>query len=225
MLEWEGKLTSILFLPGCNLRCPFCHARSLVLEPDTITPIPFDEIKGCLVKKKNWIDGVCITGGEPLLQEWLSDLIGEIRKLNFKIMLETNGTLPDALKALLDAKSVDYLSMDIKAPFNDSGEKYRKATAGSVDMRKIKSSVDIIMHSGIDYEFRTTVVPGIVDGTDIEDIAKSIEGARRLCLQQFVPKDTIDPAYLKIKPYPKSALLEMAKSAEKFVKKVVIRNA
>lgn len=225
MLEWEGKLTSILFLPGCNLRCPFCHARSLVLESDTITSIPFEEIKGCLVKKKNWIDGVCITGGEPLLHDWLSDLINEIRKLNFKIMLETNGALPERLKMLLDAKIVDYVSMDIKASLSGSSEKYKKATTSDIDIGKIKSSIDIIMRSGTDYEFRTTVVPGIVSETDIEDIAKSIEGAQRFCLQQFVPKDTIDPAYLKIKPYPKSALLEMAKSAEKFVKKVVIRNA
>ncbi len=225
MLEWEGKLTSVLFLPGCNLRCPFCHARALVLEPDTIIPVQFEEIKACLAEKKGWIDGVCITGGEPLLHNWLFDLIKDIRKLNFKIMLETNGTLPERLKALLDAKIVDYLSMDIKASLSDSGEKYKKATASNVDTGKIKSSINIIMRSGIDYEFRTTVTPGIVDEADIEDIAKSIEGGRRFCLQQFAPKDTIDPAYLKIKPYPKSALLEMVKKAGKYVKEAVIRNA
>ena len=224
LLEWEGKLVSILFLPGCNLRCPFCHAKSFVLEAEKLETVPFGQVADFLNKKRGWIDAVAITGGEPTLHNRLFDLIDEIRKLKFAVMIETNGTKPDKIKTLLETKRLNYIAMDIKAPLGDSGRKYKKATAADVDIKKIKASIDIIMSCGIDYEFRTTVVPGIIEPEDIVEIAKAIKGAKKLCLQQFLPKDTLDAAYLKIKPYSKKILKEMAKQAGELISTVVIRN-
>ena len=148
----------------------------------------------------------------------------EIKKLNLAVMIETNGTYPEKIKMLLDTERLNYIAMDIKASFGNSGKKYKEAVGGDVDIDNIKRSMDIIMSSDIDYEFRTTVVPGIIDTEDIIGIATTIEGAKRLCLQQFSPKDTLDPAYLKVKPYPREILEEMAEAARKFVKVVMIKN-
>lgn len=224
LLEWEGKITSILFLPGCNLRCPFCHAKSLVLEADEIDTVPFRQVRDYLNKKKGWIDGVVITGGEPTLYQELFDLIDEIRKLKLDVMIETNGTYPDKIKALLKTQRLNYIAMDIKAPLDNSGKNYKKATAADVDIDKIRTSIDIIISSSIDYEFRTTVIPGIIESEDIIEIARAVKGAKKLALQQFLPKNTIDPAYLNIKPYPKKVLEGMAEQAREFVNTIVIRN-
>ena len=158
LLEWEGKLTSILFLPGCNLRCPFCHAKSLVLEAEKLETVPFEQVADFLNKKRGWIDGVAITGGEPTLHKRLFDLIDEIRKLKFAVMIETNGTRPEAIKTLLETKRLDYIAMDIKAPPGDSGRKYKKATAADVDIKKIKASIDIIMSCGIDKPYSKKIL-------------------------------------------------------------------
>ncbi|MBN1405811.1 MAG: anaerobic ribonucleoside-triphosphate reductase activating protein [Candidatus Omnitrophica bacterium] len=220
LLEWYGKLASVLFLGNCNFRCPFCHARSLVLESDKLENVPFEKIAGYLTAKKAWIDGVAITGGEIFLHEWLGDLIDEIKKLSFPVMIETNGSFPGKIKALLDKKIIDYISMDIKSPL----EKYKLATGVDVNTNDIQKSINIIMSSGVDYEFRTTVVPQIIDKQDIAQIAGLIRGAKRLCLQQFFPVDTIDAAYMKVKPYPKEILTDMAKEAGKLVDIVEIKN-
>ncbi|MFH0732793.1 MAG: anaerobic ribonucleoside-triphosphate reductase activating protein [Candidatus Omnitrophota bacterium] len=220
LLEWEGKLTSILFLPGCNLRCGFCHAKALVLDRIKET-VPFEKITAYLKTKRLWLDAVVISGGEPTMHEWLTLLIDEIKKYKLKVMLETNGTHPDKIKALLDAKKLDYIAMDIKAPL----AKYKTATATDINTQDIAKSIQIIMSSGIDYEFRTTVVPGIINVKDIKEIARLIKGARKLSLQQFSPKDTLDSAFLKIKPYPKNVLEEMGKIAREFVDEVAIKNA
>ncbi len=225
LLEWEGKLASILFVPGCNLRCPFCHAKDLVLKTDKMESISFERVVSYLDAKSGWIDGVAITGGEPTMCKWLFELIDEIKRLKLAVMIETNGTYPEKIKTLLDTERLNYIAMDIKTSFANSGKKYKEAAGGDVDIDNIKRSIDIIMSSDIDYEFRTTVVPGIIDTEDIIGIATTIEGAKRLCLQQFSPKDTLDPAYLKVKPYPREILEEMAEAARKFVKAVVIKNA
>lgn len=224
LLEWEGKLASILFLGGCNFRCPFCHAKHLVLESEAMETIPFERIAAYLNTKKGWLDGVVITGGEPTIHEWLFDLIDELRSLSFSIMLETNGAYPDKIKALLDTKKLNYISMDIKAPFDAGREKYKKATGVDANIDNIKKSIEVIMSSGVDYEFRTTVVPGIIGASDVVDIARAIAGAKKMCLQQFRAQDTLDAEYLKVKPYSKEILKEMAKQAEEFVDTIVIKN-
>lgn len=225
LLEWEGKITSILFLPECNLRCPFCHASALVANPEKLKAFEFDHILDFLRNKKSWVDGVAISGGEPTIHEWLFDLIDEIRGLGLEIMIETNGTYPNKIKELIDTKRLDFIAMDIKAPLGDSGKKYKDATAfKDLDIAAIKKSIKLIMASGIGYEFRTTVVPALLHKSDVIQIAEHIKGAKKLALQQFLAKDTLDPAYAQLKPYPKKLLEEMADAAREFVDTVVIRN-
>ncbi len=224
LIDWEKTISSIIFLPGCNLRCGFCHSSALVTGTDTLDSIEFSDIKEFLRKKKGWIDGVVITGGEPLLEKKaLFNLIEAIRGEGFAIKIDTNGTKPDALKELIDTRLADYIAMDIKTSFDT--EKYRKATRVDVDVNDIIASKDILLNSNIDYEFRTTAVPTIVDSADIAEIAQSIEGAKKYCIQQFVPRDPIDRAFLDIEPYAKGELNNMVSIAREYLKNVSLKNS
>jgi len=223
LIDWDGKIASIIFCGGCNFRCGFCHARGLVLDEEGIEAVPFDSVESFLKEKKGWIDGVVITGGEPTLDEKeLIGLIEAIRGLSLPVKLDTNGSRPNVLKDLIASNSVDFIAMDVKAPFN--AQAYSMAVNAPVEIKDIIESRDIVLDSGIEHEFRTTVVPGIVDISAIAEIARSIAGARRYCLQQFVPRDTINPSFLDITPYPAEELNRMATVASEHLNDVVIRN-
>ena len=223
LLDWQGKISSIIFLGGCNLRCGFCHSAKLALHPEKIRAISFSGIEKFLDEKRGWIDGVVVTGGEPTLDEKkLFNLLSALKKLNFPVKLDTNGTAPLVLSRLIEARLVDYIAMDIKAPFSE--EAYARATASKVNVADIILSKDIILNSGIDHEFRTTVVPGAIDDAAVIEIAKAIAGAKRYYLQQFVPRDLIDTTLLKAKPYTPDDLKRMASLAHEHLPNVIIRN-
>ena len=211
LIDWEGKLASTIFLPGCNLRCPFCHATALIERPQTLETIPFSGIKEFFCKRKNWIDGVVICGGEPTIHPELPEFIKKIKSLGLAVKLDTNGTNPSMLRSLIDAALIDYVALDVKAPL--TGEKYSKACGGSVDVEKVRESIKILIDSGIDHEFRTTVVPTIVDEKDILQLARSLWGGKRYILQQFVPRDTLDPEMLKVTPFADEEIKKMAQLA------------
>jgi len=222
LIDWDGKVASIIFLAGCNLRCPFCHSGSLVMAASKLESVPFKEIENFLKKKKGWVDGIVITGGEPTLNEGqLLNLILAIKEFGLLVKLDTNGTRPKTLKRILDAKIIDYVAMDIKAPL--STEAYSKAAGVAVIIEDIVSSKDIVLSSDIDYEFRTTVVPGLIGKAEVTDIAKSISPCKKYCLQQFMPREPIDPSLLKVKPYPLGELDKMAGLASKHLPNVIIR--
>lgn len=223
LIDWVGKVASIIFLGGCNLRCGFCHSSSLVLDKDNLASIPFEDIASFLKEKKGWVDGVVITGGEPTLEdEKLFTLISAIKKLGLLVKLDTNGTNPNSLKRLIDERMLDYISMDIKAPL--STEDYNNATNVYINISDIIYTKDIIINSNIDYEFRTTAVPGVVSIANIAEIAKSIIPAKKYCIQQFLPADPIDKSFLDLKPYPVEELYEMATIASEFLPQVIVRN-
>jgi len=213
LIDWDGKIASVIFLPGCNFLCPFCHNYGLVRDPDQLPTIPFSSIKKFLLAHKVWIDGVCITGGEPTIHADLWDLIKGIRDLGFGVKLDTNGTNPVMLKELLGKGVLDYVAMDIKTSF----EKYGMVGGGQY-IREVDESITTLMSSGIEYEFRTTVVPTIVDedGEDVATIARRIKGARLYVLQQFNPAHT-PPPFSEMKPYPEERLADMAQVAAKYV--------
>jgi pyruvate formate lyase activating enzyme len=223
LVDWDGKLAATLFLGGCNFRCGFCHSKLLVEDPSNIESVPFCKIAEFLKKKKGWIDGVVIMGGEPTIYEGtLVALIKAIKDLGFQVKLDTNGTNPGLLDKLINFNLLDYVAMDIKAPLEKTV--YSKAAGISVDMDKIISSKDILLSSAIEYEFRTTVVPGIVNTLEISKIARSISGAKKYCLQQFVARDTIDPSYLTVKPYTKEEIQHMAYLASRYLVNVLVKN-
>jgi pyruvate formate lyase activating enzyme len=198
-VDWDGKISSVLFLPSCNFRCPFCHNINLVLYHEKMETIPFEYIENQLKNQKGWADGVCITGGEPTLHNNLTELCSRIKKLGFMVKLDTNGTNPTMLKELLDQKLVDYVAMDIKAPLTN--ENYSIATGvNTVELlENVKQSIQILMESEIDYEFRTTVVPSIHTLEDIKKVCRSLKGCRKYVLQKFdvsIGKIVLDPEFM-----------------------------
>lgn len=209
MLDWEGKLATTLFVGGCNFHCPWCQNPDLVLRPQELANVAWEEIENHLLGKKDWLDGVVVTGGEPTIQRWLPDLLATLKALGYPVKLDTNGSRPEVLSDLTESNLVDYIAMDIKTSFS----KYNEACGVSVDIEAIKESINLILNCGIDYEFRTTVVPGYVGEADILEIAGYIPGTRRYILQQFSPKKTVATEMSKIRPYEPEFLQEIAAQA------------
>ena len=197
-VDWDGKVSSVIFLPNCNFRCPFCHNVNLVLNPEGIETIPFEYINEQLTNQKGWIDGVCITGGEPTLHKDLPELCSKIKQMGFLVKLDTNGTNPAMLKELIQKNLIDYAAMDVKAPLTP--EKYSKAIGVNAEklLEKVKESINLLMNSAIDYEFRTTVVPSIHDSKDIKQICNSLKGCKKYVLQKFdvnIGQTVLDPTF------------------------------
>lgn len=189
LIDYPGKIATTVFTVGCSFRCPFCHNPELVLPPQFPAPNNMEaEFFEFLKKRKGKLEGVCITGGEPTIQADIIDFIKKIKALGFLVKLDSNGSRPDILKKVIDEKLVDFIAMDIK----NSPRKYSKTVGTKTDIRRIKLSVGLIMNSGIDYEFRTTVVPGIHSEKDFEDIAKWIGGAKAYYLQEYRSMRVLD---------------------------------
>lgn len=219
-LDWDGKVSSVIFLPNCNYKCPFCGNSRLVNEPETLEAVDFAKIESFLLQRRDFIDGVVITGGEPTLHPKLTDLIRKIKSLDLLVKLDTNGTDPEKLKDLIDHKLVDYIAMDIKAPL---GASYDQTVGVEADLEKIRQSLKLIMASGLEYEFRTTVVPTLHEEKEVEEIAKIISGAKKYVLQQFVPDLCPNEALRKLPPYPKEKILGFVKIAQKYVPNTIAR--
>jgi len=220
LLDWDGNVTAVLYLPGCNFRCPFCHNKDLVLAPEALEEVPIEDIEDFVKENEEFLDGIVITGGEPTIHKDLPDLIKRLRKLRIRIKLDTNGSNPEMLQDLIKAGLIDYVAMDIKAPLN---EKYNELAGKEVALDKVKRSIEIIMSSGIDYEFRTTMVPILLEKDDYEKVAAYVATAKKLALQHFSPKNTIDPNLSVINPLPEEKAKEIAERCRLYVRKVVLR--
>ena len=216
--DFPGHISSTIFLPGCNFRCPFCHNVDLVLNPGSLPIYPIEFFRKYLESRTGWLDGICITGGEPLIHNDLEPLLKTIKGRNLLVKLDTNGSFPDKLKAFLDSNLVDYVAMDFKAPI----EKYESAAGVPVDTKNIMKSVDMILKSGIDYIFRTTVVPGLIGKEDIDLIGKQLKGCTRFQIQQFSPSRTLDESYAYLKPYKEDTLREFEEIARSYFDEVLI---
>jgi len=218
-VDWDSKICSVIFTPGCNFRCPFCFNQELVLDPDSLDNVPEQMIFDFLEKQKDFIDGICITGGEPTILSNLPDFCKRVKEKGFLVKLDTNGTNPNVLKELIDKKIVDYMAMDLKCPWND----YPKFVGVAIDAEKIKESTQLLMNSGIDYEFRTTVVPSLHTKEVFEKTVSQIKGAKKYCIQKFQPGHCIDPVFDKEKKQSDEEMEEFAVISRKYVKKVKIR--
>ncbi len=216
--DFPGHISSTVFLGGCTFRCPYCHNSQLVLEPEAIPSMSADWFLSYLDGRKGWLEAICFTGGEPLLHEDLEDLIRIVRERGLLVKLDTNGSFPDRLEALLALGLLDWVAMDIKAPL----ERYRDVTRSAIDVEKIVRSVDLLRGSGIRHHFRTTVVPGLIGLDDIVKIGEWLRGGDRYLIQQFVPQSTIDPAYLEVKPFRRAELEEIVAAAKPYFGEVGI---
>lgn len=183
LLDYPGLVACTVFTVGCNMRCPFCQNASLVNRIEEENLLPEEEFFSFLKKRQGILDGVCITGGEPTLQPDLNDFIAKIKSMGFKVKLDTNGSFPDKVKEILDSGNVDMVAMDLKNTLDRYDE-----TVGipGFDTSKILESINIIRSSGVEYEFRTTVVSPLHRPEDFGELAKMVEGSPRYFLQNFV---------------------------------------
>ncbi len=220
LIDYPGKIVSTIFFNRCNFRCPFCHNPELVLDKDKNDPIDPDTILGYLEKKKKWLDGVCLTGGEPTMHKGLEEFIKNIKERGFLVKLDTNGTNPGIVETLIKKELVDYIAMDIKAHYDD----YDNVAKVKVNKENIKKSVETIRNSRIDYEFRTTVVPPYFKKDDLIKICKWLKGSRRYVLQQF-RNDTaiLDMTLANTQAYTPEKLEEFKETASKYFKTCEIR--
>ena len=218
LLDYPGKVACTLFTAGCNFRCPFCHNASLVLSPDMSNGIPVEEILAYLSKRTGILEGVCITGGEPLLQRDLPELLQRIKALGYAIKLDTNGFFPDKLKELVQKELVDYVAIDIK----NAKDKYAQTVGlSNFDVSKIEESVAFLLSNQVDYEFRTTIVKELHDVVDIQHIGELIKGAPRYYLQNFVDSGELIPEGLN--PVEMAVLKEMQKAAQMNIPNTMLR--
>ena len=206
LINYPGKVAATLFFPGCNFRCGYCHNPELVTNEKINKKDYFSLYFAFVKKKKPYISGVCMTGGEPLLNYSLVfKLAKKFKEMGLSVKLDTNGYFPNYLDKLLKFKLVDYIAMDIKS----SQKNYSKVVGRKVDISKIIESAEIVKKSGVNYEFRSTVNPGFYSNDDAHFICKWLEGSHKYVLQSFSNKSTtVAPAFQELDPYP---LKEMKK--------------
>lgn len=179
-VDFPGKVSAVVFTPGCNMNCFYCHNKTLISTGNNEKLIDTDEVFQLLLERKGFLDGVVVSGGEPTVQKDLEEFLKEVKGLGYPVKLDTNGTNPQVIESLIKEKLVDYIAMDIKAPF----DKYEKVCGMYVDLDRIKKSIGILKDGAVDYEFRTTVALGL-DIDDIHKIAKEIIDARLYVLQNY----------------------------------------
>ncbi len=189
LLDFPQKMACTVFTVGCNFRCPFCHNNSLVTN--NVEDLSTEQILAFLKKRQKVLEGVCLTGGEPLLQSDVVEFLTEVKKLGYLVKLDTNGAFPQKLKQLVELGLVDYVAMDVK----NSQSRYEQTAGVKVDLEAICQSVDFLKSGIVNYEFRTTVTGNLHDENAIEEMGKWLSGAKAVYLQQFVDSgDLIDPS-------------------------------
>lgn len=218
LIDYPGRISAIIFMQGCNFRCPYCHNPELIsaVGASDLTALSVLDFLKTRVGK---LDAVVITGGEPCLQQGLAEFIVEVKSLGFLVKLDTNGSFPDLLKKMLDAKLIDYVAMDIKAPI----EKYSEVACCKIDTSNILKSIDLLKNSGIDYEFRTTVVNSQLLLEDFEKIGELINGAPKYYLQKFVPTKILNEKFLEQETYTDEEFKQIAVGLNQYVSNVFVR--
>jgi len=174
-----------------------------------------------LDSRKDWLEGICITGGEPLLHRDLGDFLSLLKERGLSVKLDTNGSFPSQLEALIAKNLVDSIAMDVKAPL----ERYEEVTRTKVDGEKIRKSIDIIMNSGVEYVFRLTAVPGLIDEEGMTEIGRMLQGAKVFQIQQFVPANTLDPTFERLKPFKRDGMRALGRCVEEFFSEVRFEEA
>jgi pyruvate formate lyase activating enzyme len=190
-VDWPGKICAVLFLPSCNLRCPFCHNQDLVLHPESLASFPWGHIEKRLTVLRRWLDGVCVTGGEPTLQNELPDLLEKIRALGLTVKLDTNGTRPKVIRSLIDRNLIDYLAMDIKGPLDQ--ESYRQCAGAKISIGDIRSTMELILSGRVPGEFRTTIIPSWHTPPVLARMAVELKQAPIWRQQVFNPDQAMNP--------------------------------
>ena len=221
-VDYPGKIAMVIFVEGCNFNCYYCHNRAILRRNSSNVIYSTDMLIATLIKKKNFLDGVVISGGEPTAREKLPEFINRVKsETGLAVKLDTNGTNPDMIKELIKQKLIDYVAMDVKAP----RDKYNKVCLCKVDMENIQKSIDIIMKGKIDYEFRTTFSPDLTT-EDIIQISEWIDGAKLYALQQYrvPPRDIyFYDTRLNLSPHAEDYINSTIETVKKHFASVVVR--
>ncbi|MBQ1955861.1 MAG: anaerobic ribonucleoside-triphosphate reductase activating protein [Clostridia bacterium] len=217
LLDYPGKVACTVFTVGCNFRCPFCHNASLVTHTGDAPDLGEEDVLSFLSKRKGIIEGVCITGGEPLVWPETVDLLRKIKSMGYSVKLDTNGSFPKRLADIMDAGLADYIAMDIKS----SPQNYALAAGCENALESVKESVLLLLNGKIPFEFRTTVVKGLHTPADIEDIAAWIVGAERYYLQGF--RDSGDLIGSGLAAFTPEEMIQLLTSARKYLPNTEIR--
>ncbi|TLM65428.1 MAG: anaerobic ribonucleoside-triphosphate reductase activating protein [Deltaproteobacteria bacterium] len=219
LLDFPGRVASLLFWGGCNLTCPFCHNPALVIAPGDFPDLDRDALLQDLAGRRPFIDGVVLSGGEPTLDPSLPDWLTAVKALGLAVKLDTNGLRPDVIARLIEDRLVDSLAIDLKTAPWRYGELHR----APVDPAPLTDSIRLALAAPVSVEFRTTCVPGIVGEADIRALGELIRGAARWTLQQYHPAPALDPAWRELVPCTADQLAGLAAIAREYVPEVVLR--
>ena len=222
LLDWHGRIAAVLWIGGCDFSCPFCHNHRVADDDPELTPVTWDEIARTLRRKRDWYDGVVLTGGEPLMHPEVFELCQRLKDIGQQVKIDTNGSFPYALKALLELKLVDAVAMDVKAPLDS---RYTKAAGQQVDVAPLRRTIRLLLETGIEHEFRCTLVPGLINPDDIAVIGETIKGAQAVALQAYVPDRARIKGFGGGKSYTQSDVDAMAEVLGQSVKEVRIRGS
>lgn len=242
LIEWPGKIAAVIFVPGCNFRCPFCHNRDLVENP-ALTLLDEKQIFADLEKRKKWLDAVVVTGGEPTLQSDLGRFLSRLKRMGFETMVETNGSEPEVIRKLAISNLVNFIAMDYKGSF-DNYQNFTNVPARLASEREagrqylisnIRSSMEAILKSGVEREFRTTIVPALHNERTLIEMATELKKITDDCglatdschwvLQNFRPKNCLDPEYEKRKPFTPEQMKDFVKAVRKIIPQTGVRGA
>tara|TARA_Y100000310_G_C20668309_1_gene808845 strand:- start:564 stop:1262 length:699 start_codon:yes stop_codon:yes gene_type:complete len=219
LIDFPGQISAVLFFSGCNMKCQFCHNPELVLTPNQGENFDEEKIFNYLESRRGKIDGLVITGGEPTLQEGLKEFIQKVKARGFLVKLDTNGLLPDKLEELIPI--IDFVAMDIKSSLKN----YSNICGVKIDQEKIKKSVELIKENAKDYEFRTTVVKGLVSKEDIVDICNWLKGSKKYAIQQFDKRQKlINDEVKKFPIYTKEEMSDFKEYCQEYFNIVELRN-
>lgn len=225
LIDYPGEIAAVLFTRGCNFMCPFCHNSHLLYRRQEEADLPLENVLSFLKERQGFLDAVVFSGGEPTWQPELEPAMQEIKKLGYKIKLDTNGSNPELLIELIEKQLIDYVAMDVKAPLDF--KKYFAACGGrlsSHDFLNVRNSIHLLLNAPIMAEFRTTMVPVMLSKEGVKEIARAVEGARLYTLQQFYPENALDLGLRGTTTYSREDFEEMAGLCAPYVKEVRIIN-
>jgi pyruvate formate lyase activating enzyme len=213
LIDFPDRIATVLFTPGCNLRCPYCHNWRIVLDPEP-SFLNEETVMQILEKRKKYVDAVAVTGGEPTMHKEIPKFLKKLKEKGFAVKLDTNGFFPQVLKKCLPY--VDYVALDVKT----SLEKYRRL--GAKDTADFLHTVEVFKSEKVEYEFRATVVPGFVDEEDIPKMGEIVKGGKRFAFQQFISGDTLDKTFDNVKPYTAEVISKFADVMKQYVDEIVL---
>jgi len=219
--EWETKGTTILFLGDCNMRCPYCNQKSLVLNSNSVPDIPYESIREFLMGNRKWIDGVVISGGEPSINPSLTFLLQDLKRMGFLTKILTNGTNEPLLRKLIISKLIDLISIDIKAPINEI--KYKEVSKVNVDIRNLKNLLTFLKTSSFNYEISVTPHPSTMNEEDFEDIVDSLTGIKKFVIRKIEIGDLLDDNLRNIEPYSDEYINMLYLKAKRSLKECIVR--